>query len=58
MMELSPEEKKERGVKLSEIKTILMQSYEAKEQYFKMEKINEQLEKDLVDISLDLSKEI
>lgn len=55
MLSLSPEEKKERGGKLSEIKTKLMAAYEAKEQSFKMEEINQQLQKDLVDISLDSS---
>lgn len=53
MITLSPEEKKERGVKLSEIKIKLMEAYVAKEQSFKMKEINFQLEKDLVDISLD-----
>jgi len=57
MMELSAEDKKEKGAKLSEIKTKLTEAYEAKEQVFKMVQINEQLEKDLVDISLDLSTE-
>ena len=57
MVDLAPEEKKEKGAKLSEIKTKLMQAYEAKEQNFKMGQINEQLEKDLVDISLDISQE-
>jgi len=55
MLTLSPEDKKERGAKLSEIKTQLTEAYEAKEQSFKMAQINEQLEKDLVDISLDVS---
>jgi Fe2+ or Zn2+ uptake regulation protein len=57
MLALSPEEKKERGAKLSEIKTKLMETYEAKEQSFKMEEINLQLQKDSVDISLDSSVE-
>ena len=57
MVDLAPEEKKEKGAKLSEIKTKLTQAYEAKEQSFKMWQINEQLEKDLVDISLDVSQE-
>ena len=55
MLTLSPEEKKERGWKLSEIKIKLMAAYEAKQQSFKMEEINQQLQKDLVDISLDSS---
>ena len=53
MVDLPPEEKKEKGAKLSEIKTKLTEAYEAKEREFKMGQINEQLEKDLVDISLD-----
>jgi len=36
MVDLAPEEKKEKGAKLSEIKTKLTQAYEAKEQSFKM----------------------
>ncbi|MEI8009257.1 MAG: hypothetical protein WCI00_08020 [bacterium] len=32
-------------------------AYEQKQQYFMMGKINEQLEKDLVDISLDVTTE-
>ncbi len=55
MVGLDPEEKKERWAKLSEIKTKLTEAYEAKEQTFKMWQINEQLEKDLVDISLDVA---
>jgi len=57
MINLPDEEKKIRGAKLSEIKMKLTESYEAKEQSFKMAQINEQLEKDLVDISLDISHE-
>jgi len=57
MLTLSPEEKKGRGAKLSEIKTKLTEAYEAKEQFFKMAQINEQLEKDLVDVSLDVPVE-
>jgi phenylalanyl-tRNA synthetase alpha subunit len=57
MVSLDPEEKKERGAKLSEIKTKLTEAYEAKEQTFKMAQINEQLEKDVVDISLDIAHE-
>lgn len=57
MLALSPEEKKERGATLSEIKTKLTEAYEAKQQFFKMEEINQQLQKDLVDISLDVSSE-
>ncbi len=57
MLTLPDAEKKERGAKLSEIKTKLTEAYEAKVQHFKMLQINEQLEKDLVDISLDISRE-
>lgn len=57
MLTLPAEEKKERGAKLSEIKTKLTEAYEAKEQQFKIGQINKQLEKDLVDISLDTSIE-
>ena len=57
MLTLPAEEKKERGAKLSDIKTKLTEAYEAKEQSFKMTQINGQLEKDLIDISLDSSKE-
>lgn len=53
MLTLPDTEKKERGAKLSEIKTKLTEAYEAKEQSFKMAQINEQLQKDLVDMSLD-----
>lgn len=58
MLGLSPEEKKERGAKLSEIKTLLMEAYEEKEKTFTLEEINRQLQKDLVDISLDSSVEV
>lgn len=58
MLGLSPEEKKERGAKLSEIKTLLMEAYEEKETTFTLEEINRQLQKDLVDISLDSSVEV
>ena len=57
MVNLPDEEKKERGAKLSEIKTKLTEAYEAKEQTLKMVQINEQLEKDVIDISLDISQE-
>ncbi len=58
MLGLSPEEKKERGAKLSEIKTLLMEAYEEKETTFTLKEINRQLQKDLVDISLDSSVEV
>jgi hypothetical protein len=57
MIDLVPEEKKQRGAQLSEIKTKLTEAYEIKEQTFKMAQINIQLEKDLVDISLDISSD-
>lgn len=57
MIDLPAEEKKQRWAVLSEIKTKLTEAYEAKQQYFKMEQINEQLEKDLVDMSLDVASE-
>lgn len=57
MVDLAPEEKKEKGAKLSDIKTNLTQAYEAKQQHFKMAQINEQLQKDPIDISLDISHE-
>ncbi len=57
MLTLPAEEKKDRGAKLSDIKTKLTEAYEAKQQSFKMGQINQQLEKDLVDISLDTSSE-
>lgn len=53
MLTLPDAEKKERGAKLSEIKTRLGDAYEAKAQQFKMAQINQQLEKDPIDISLD-----
>lgn len=54
MLTLSPDEKKEKWAKLSDIKTNLTAAYEAKLQDFKIQEINQQLEKDLVDISLDV----
>ena len=54
-MALSPEEKKDKGAKLSDIKTQLTTAYELKNQIFAMDQINAQLEKDLVDISLDVA---
>lgn len=53
MVDLAPQEKKERGAQLSEIKTKLTEAYEARELEFKLGQINQQLEKDLVDISID-----
>lgn len=57
LVALSPEEKKDKGAKLSDIKNQLTAAYEAKHQHFMMGQINEQLEKDLVDISLDTATE-
>ncbi len=55
LVALSPEEKKDKGAKLSDIKTQLTTAYELKNQIFAMDQINAQLEKDLVDISLDVA---
>ena len=55
LVSLNAEDKKDKWAKLSEIKTQLTSAYEEKQQYFMMGKINEQLEKDLVDIGLDTS---
>ena len=57
MMALDPEEKKLRGAKLSDIKTQLTIAYEKKQQEYMLAQINEQLGKDLVDISLDVSSD-
>ena len=57
MMVLDPEEKKLRGAKLSDIKTQLTLAYEKKQQEYMLAQINEQLGKDLVDISLDVSSD-
>lgn len=50
---LSPEEKKEQGIKLGELKNEATEAYELKLQDFQREAINEQLANDIVDISLD-----
>ena len=55
LVDLSPEDKKSKWAQLSDIKTQLTLAYDNKQQYFMMHKINEQLEKDLVDISLDIN---
>lgn len=57
LVSLDPEEKKDKGALLSDIKTQLTSAYEQKQQQFVVEQINEQLEKDLVDISLDVPVE-
>jgi phenylalanyl-tRNA synthetase alpha chain len=49
---LSPEERKEKGQLLSDLKTSLEAAYTIKEQTFSLGEINEILEKELVDISL------
>ncbi|MDD3262499.1 MAG: phenylalanine--tRNA ligase subunit alpha [Candidatus Absconditabacteria bacterium] len=55
MASLSPEEKKEAGKTLSEAKTLLNEAYEAKLQELSIYQINESLNKDLVDFSLEKS---
>lgn len=55
MAALSPEEKKEAGKVLSEAKTTLTESYEAKMVALSIGQINEALQKDLVDSSLEKS---
>lgn len=57
LVSLSPEEKKEKWGKLSDIKMQLTTAYEAKQQHYMTQQINEQLEKDLIDISLDVPYE-
>ncbi|MDR3168283.1 MAG: hypothetical protein LBU27_00535 [Candidatus Peribacteria bacterium] len=52
MGDLSPEERKEKGQFLSDLKTSLETAYAEKEQSFAMAGINELLGKELVDISL------
>lgn len=55
MAALNPEEKKEAGKILSEAKTALTEAYEQKLQALSIGEINEALEKDLVDFSLEKS---
>ncbi|MDR2541524.1 MAG: phenylalanine--tRNA ligase subunit alpha, partial [Candidatus Peribacteria bacterium] len=52
MGSLSPEERKEKGQFLSDLKTALETAYAEKEQSFSMQEINELLGKELIDISL------
>ena len=52
MSDLSPEERKEKGQLLSDLKTSLEAAYTDKEQSFSLLEINEILAKELVDISL------
>lgn len=49
---LSPEEKKEQGSQLSSMRTALQEAYQNKFDQLKIAEINQQLEKDIVDISL------
>jgi len=55
MANLSSEEKKEAGKTLSEAKTLLNEAYETKLQELSIYQINESLNKDLVDFSLEKS---
>jgi len=55
MAALSPEEKKESWKILSEAKTVLTEAYENKIQALSIGQINEALQKDLVDFSLEKS---
>ena len=57
LVALSPEDKKDKGAKLSDLKTQLTAAYEQKQNHFMMGQINQQLEKDPVDISLDIARE-
>lgn len=50
---LSPEEKKEMGQKISEMKNSLTAAYEEKLQHFQREAIDAQLADDIVDINID-----
>jgi phenylalanyl-tRNA synthetase alpha chain len=52
MGDLTPEERKEKGLFLSDLKTSLEAAYAEKEQSFAMAGINELLNKELIDISL------
>ncbi|MDR0860711.1 MAG: hypothetical protein LBO09_07225 [Candidatus Peribacteria bacterium] len=52
MGSLSPDERKEKGQFLSDLKTVLETAYAEKEQSFSMSEINELLGKELIDISL------
>ena len=53
MATLTPEEKKEAGKNLSEAKTVLTEAYEKKEHILNVHQINESLQKDIVDFSLE-----
>jgi phenylalanyl-tRNA synthetase alpha subunit len=56
MKDASIEEKKTLGAKLSEIKNTLTDEYNKKENDMSMLEINEQLKKDIVDISVNAKK--
>lgn len=56
MSSLSPEEKKTIWAQLSEVKDILNNAYDNKLNKLESDKINKQLNKDLVDISIDKKK--
>lgn len=56
MKDASIEEKKTLGAKLSEIKNTLTEGYNKKENDMSMLEINEQLKKDIVDISVNAKK--
>jgi phenylalanyl-tRNA synthetase alpha subunit len=56
MKDASIEEKKDLGAKLSEIKNTLTDEYNKKENDMSMLEINEQLKKDIVDISVNAKK--
>ncbi|MEI8092421.1 MAG: hypothetical protein WCG98_09995 [bacterium] len=49
----SPEEKKELGKTLTEAKDTITEAYEAKERALSTDAINQKLQEDMVDISLD-----
>jgi phenylalanyl-tRNA synthetase alpha subunit len=56
MKDASIEEKKTLGAKLSEIKNSLTEKYNKKENEISIIEINEQLKKDIVDISVNAKK--
>jgi len=56
MKDASPEEKKELGAKLSELKNNLTKAYSKKENELSIIEINKQLGQDIVDISVNAKK--
>jgi phenylalanyl-tRNA synthetase alpha subunit len=56
MKDASPEEKKELGAKLSELKNALNTAYAKKDSELSILEINAQLEQDIVDISVNAKK--